>query len=118
MLLSMDMRLSVRRGIDRGLNLFWRERKWGTTFTMLLCIMVLLQLLIICLLSLEGVRALLRSQSGIHLEVIKTAQDQDIQELNGALKALPYVDGVSYIPREKAYENEKMRDRALIESLE
>jgi cell division protein FtsX len=110
--------LPIQRSIRRGWKSLRRERRWGSTLLMLCVSMTLLQMLIAGLLSMRGIESLFTAQSGIHLEVMRGAQDQDIQELYAALKALPYVEQVEYVPKEKAYEREKLRDPALIDSLE
>lgn len=109
---------SVNRSIRRGWKSLLRERRWGSTLLMLCLSMALLQMLIAGLLSMRGIQSLFTAKSGIHLEVTQGAQDQDIQELYSALNELPYVEQVEYVPKEKAYEREKLRDPALIDSLE
>jgi cell division protein FtsX len=109
---------SVRRSIRRGWKSLTRERRWGSTLLMLCLCMALLQMLIAGLLSMRGIESLFTAKSGIHLEVVPGAPDQDIQNLYAALKDLPYVEQVEYVPKEKAYEREKLRDPALIDSLE
>jgi cell division protein FtsX len=117
MLLGMDF-TSVRNALTRGFTVLRRERRWGSTLLMLSLTMVILQILLAGALSLKGVEGLLNAQSGIHLEVARTASDQKIQELYAALKELPYVQEVTYVPKEKAYEREKLRDPELVRSLE
>jgi cell division protein FtsX len=117
MLLGMDMP-SAGRSVRRGLLSLRREKRWGTVLVMLCLAMTLLQMLIAGLSALKGIESLFTAKSGIHLEVANGTADQDIQDLYGALSELPYVESVEYVPKEKAYEREKLRDPALVASLE
>jgi cell division protein FtsX len=117
MLLGMDSP-SVLPLMRRGFNSLSRDKRWGTTLLMLCLSLTLLQMLVAGLVSLRGIGQLFTAKSGIHMEVLSGAADRDIQELYGALSDLPYVSQVEYVPKEKAYEREKLRDPSLIESLE
>ncbi len=117
-MLSMDRTALLRRSVIQGFSVFSRERRWRSTFVMLCLVMLLLQLLIVAMLALSGIQQLLNAKAGFHVEVVQGATSQGIQELYAALKELPYVEQVTYIPKEKAYEMEKLRDPALVQSLE
>jgi cell division protein FtsX len=80
--------------------------------------MALMQLFLVALLGLQGMRTLLVSRGGLQLEVVEGARDSDIQELYAAIRELPFVEQVLYVPREQAYERERGRDPALIAFLE
>lgn len=95
-----------------------RGGSWGATFFMLCVVLTLLQLLIVGVLALRGASELLTAKSGIHVEVLRSATDQDIQRLYEALKALPYAEEVTYVPQEKALERAQAENPALVESLQ
>lgn len=111
-------RPSVVRSLSRGLRGLRREGRWGSTLFMLCLVMTMLQGLVAGVIALQGVNQLLLSKSGIHVEVTRGAADRDVQELYGALKELPYVEQVEYIPREKALERERIRNPELVNSLQ
>lgn len=108
----------LKRGLTRALHQISRDRSWGATLTLLTALMVLMQLLVVFLLGANGVNRLLVSRSAIQLEVLESAQDQDVQELYAALRGQPFSESVSFVTREQAYELQKQRDPELISFLE
>ena len=118
MLIAAEDRRTLVRGCSRAVHTLLRERRWGTTLTLLTLIMVLLQLVVSGLLAAAGARSALRERGAIRLEVKPGAPDQDVQELFAALKEHTGVDMVSYIPHEKALEEEKVRNPDLVSSLQ
>jgi len=91
---------------------------WGTTCAAFVALFVLLQCLLLFAFSVRGINRLLLERAGLHLEVLPSARDQDIQELYGSLQALPSVEHVEYVPKEKAYEQERLSDPELVAFLE
>lgn len=70
--------------------------------------LVLLQCLLFCAVSAQAFGWLAMRNQGLHLDVLASAQDQDIQELYATLQSLPSVQYVDFIPKEKAYEQQKI----------
>ncbi len=113
----MDLQRSLKRGITRGVRLVMRE-KWGMTFFALLSVVLLLQFLVASLLGVRGVTTLLTTRGDLQLEVVAGAADRDVQELYAALRELPFVDSVTFVSQEQAFENERTRDPGLVAFLE
>jgi cell division protein FtsX len=118
MLIGMSNTDSLRRGLRRSTQQIFRERTWGATLLLLTGIMVLVQIFLVFLLSVNGTGKLLVARSGIQVEVLPTARDQDIQELYAELNAHPAVQEVVYITGEEAYQTQRARDPELISFLE
>lgn len=118
MLPSMDIQVALRRGLRRGLLMLLRDRKSGMTFVALLSVVLLLQFLLLAFLGVRGVSTLLVTNGDLRIEVLPSAVDRDVQQLYAALRELPYVHSVVYIPKENAYERERERDPELIAFLE
>ena len=105
-------------GIRRGFRQIARDRTWGATLLLLTALMLLMQLLVVFLLGIEGMNRTLTSRAALTIEVLPSAQQQDIQELNAALRGEAYVSDVAFATREQALEREKKRDPELVQFLE
>lgn len=81
-------------------------------------VLTLLQILAVSVLGAQAVHGMLLSRSALYLEVLPGATDQDIQEFYAALRALPAVQDVEFVPSEKAYELERERTPDLVAFLE
>lgn len=110
--------VSLKRGLRRGVHQLSRARDWKTTVLLLAAVMTLTQLFIVFLLGVSGAGNVLTAQAGIHLEVLPTAQESDIQALYAELTAQPYVRDVTFITGREAYERQKAVDPDLIAFLE
>lgn len=107
-----------QRSLRRGLLAAWRGGRRSGTFLLLTGVLTLLQVLMVCVVGAQAVRGMLLSRSALYLEVLPDATDQDIQELYAAMRALPAVDDVEFVPSEKAYEIERQRTPDLVTFLE
>jgi len=108
-----------KRGFKKGLTVFCRRKDWcGLSFLHLTGILFLVQFFVIALVGVQGVTLFLLSRTEVHLEVHERASDQGIREFYAAIFALPYVEDVSYVTREQAYEREREDDPDLISFLE
>jgi cell division protein FtsX len=122
MLLSMPLlpqsTVLVRRGIHRGLASAWKNKGPSTTVVLFACLFSLLQILLLGSLGAQTVRSLLVSRGDLYLEVLPNAREQDVQDLYASIGELPYVAAVEYIPKDKAYQNEKIRNPDVVAMLE
>ncbi|MBM3230699.1 hypothetical protein FJZ28_00030 [Candidatus Peregrinibacteria bacterium] len=108
----------VRRGILRGLLTLRREGEWMTALGALFGVLLLVQLLGVMMLGLQGIQSMLRHKTDLRLELHAEASDADIQKFYGALSAEPFVDQLTLITKEKAYEHMRTQDPELIAFLE
>lgn len=93
-------------------------RGWSGTLIAFAATLLLLQCLLLFAFSVRGINAILLDRAGLHLEVLPSARDQEIQEFYAVLKDHPSVRHVDYVPKEKAYEQEKLADPELVSFLE
>ena len=108
-----------KRGFKKGLTVFCRRKEWcGLPLLHLTGILFLVQFFVIALVGAQGVTLFLLSRTEVHVEVQERASDRGIQEFYAAVFALPYVEDVSYVTREQAYEREREDDPDLISFLE
>ena len=117
MLPSMDLRRSLSRGIRRGWRSFLREGRWSTTFFSVFSATLLLQVLFLFGLGVWSAENVLLAKSDVRIEVMPGARDTDIQAFYAALRVQPFVQSATYVPREKAFEQEAGRDPGLPEFL-
>lgn len=115
---TVDSSVGIRQALRRGFLLLQRERTWGTTLTLLTAVLVLMQLFVVMLLGIYSVSRLLSSQAGLHLEVLSTAQDADVQSFFAAVHAYPDVQNVSFVTKEQAYAEQRKRDPDLVDFLD
>lgn len=108
----------VRNGWRQAVASLKHGRGWSGTLAAFSVTLLLLQCLLLFAFSMRGINQILLDRAGLHLEVLPGARDQEIQELYAVLKDLPSVQHVDYIPKEKAYEQEKLLDPELVSSLE
>lgn len=98
MLPSMDLSLSLQRGIRRGMLMVARERSWRMTVAVLLGVAILLQCLLAGILGVRGVQMQIVSNGEVRLDLNPGVADRDLQELYASLRALPFVQDVTYVP--------------------
>jgi cell division protein FtsX len=110
--------LLFKRGMLRGWTTLKRERGWGTSLWALLGVVVLAQVFLLACIGVQGVGALLRSQTDLRLQVREGATDRQVQEFFAALQQQPFVSSVAYITREQAYERERRTNPDLVGFLE
>ncbi len=115
---SMESSVGIRRAIGRGVQLLQRERTWGTTLTLLTAVLVLVQLFMVMLLGAYGVNQLLSSRAGLHLEVLPTASDGDVQSFFAAIHANPDVQSASFVTKEQAYAEQRNLNPDLMDFLD
>lgn len=108
----------VKRGIHRGITLFWRERSWGTSLGSLLGVTVLVQLLLAGLLSMAAIQTILVANADVRLEIRAEAPRAETQRFLSALKSLPYVANASYVTREQSYARAGKEEPDLVAFLE
>jgi len=108
----------VRNGWKQAIASLRNGGGWGHTLLAFTAILFLLQCLLLFALSVRGVNELLLERAGLHLEVLPGARDQEIQELYATLQSAASVSHVEYVPKEKAYEQEKRSDPELVSFLE
>lgn len=118
MLPASDLRRSIMWGTRHGLWMLRRDRARGVTFLAMLSAVFLVQLLLLILLAARAAHMILVKQGDVQIEVLSGSTDADIQEFYAALRALSFVDGVAYVPKEKAFEAGRKRDPGLIAFLE
>lgn len=109
---------AVQRSIARGWQYVWAQRGWHGAAAGVVASVVLLQLILV---TLSGVRIVERSvvERGIvRVDLLESAPDQRVQELYAALRASPGIRDAVYVPRERAFEDERHRDAALAAFLE
>jgi cell division protein FtsX len=107
-----------QRSVRRGVLAAWRNDRKSRTLLLLAGVLTLLQLLTATLVGAQAVHGMLLARSALYLEVLPTADDQDIQELYAALRMLPFVRRVEFVPSEKAFERERERTPDLVAFLE
>lgn len=110
--------LLVKRGIRRGLLTLRRERGWATSLWALLGVVLLAQVFLIVAISVQGIQTLLRTQTDLRLQVQEDATDRQVQEFLVAVRQLPYVSDVTYVPREQALQRERVANPDLVVFLE
>lgn len=108
----------VRNGWRQAVASLKHGRGWSGTLAAFSVTLLLLQCLLLFAFSMRGLNAILLDRAGLHLEVLPSARDQEIQELYAVLKDHPSVQHVDYVPKEKAYEQEKLADPELVYFLE
>ena len=86
--------------------------------TLLTFLFLLLQMLSVSFLGVQGMMRQLVASAGLRLEVLESAQEADIQTFYATARALPYIEGIAYIPRAQALEQERSRDSDLVAFLE
>lgn len=91
-----------RRSIRCGWCMLRYGQSTGMTFTALFAIMLLLQLLVLAFLGVRGVHMLLVQRAPLQVELLPQTSDHDMQQLYGALRAMPSVRSITYVPQEKA----------------
>lgn len=89
-------------------------RGWKATFAAFATMLLLLQGLLLCAAGAHAFGRLVMQREGLHLDVSSSARDQDIQELYATLQALPSVRYVDFVPKEKAYEREKVANPDIV----
>lgn len=104
-------------GIARGVRSAKRRFAPLTLLTLIGLGAVLQATILAFFLERDAVEAL-REQAAIRVEVAGGAADADVQGLYAELRALPTVERVTYVTKEQAYEEERLRDPALIAFLE
>jgi len=108
----------MRNGWKQALASLRHGRGWSGTLVAFTATLLLLQCLLLFAFSVRGINRILLERAGLHLEVLPGARDQEIQELYAVLKDHPSVQHVDYVPKEKAYEQEKLADPELVSFLE
>ncbi len=108
----------IRNGWRQALASLKHGRGWSGTLGAFTVTLLLLQCLLLFAFSVRGINQNLLERAGLHLEVLSTARDQEIQEFYAVLKDHPSVQHVDYVPKEKAYEQEKLADPELVSFLE
>jgi cell division transport system permease protein len=98
---------SISHAFTRAVRQITRDRTWGMTLVLLSCVMLLVQMLFTFLLGVRGVGNILTERSAIQLEVLPSAREQDIQELNALLNEHPSVRSVEFLSKEQVYERQK-----------
>ncbi len=110
--------LVVKRGIRRGLLTLRREREYLATLAALSAVAFLAQVLVVGGIGVQGVERLLQSRLDLRLQVVDGAEDRKVQEFLIALRDQPFVQKISYVTREQAYEQEKQTNPELTAFLE
>lgn len=108
----------LKRGVRRGFLTLRRERGWMTSLGVMLGMLVVAQLLVMLAFGVQGVHRLLQAQTDLRLQVKDEAGDRDVQEFLIMLRDQSFVEQVTYITKEQAYEREKAKNVQLIEFLE
>lgn len=108
----------VRQGIRRGLQSVWKGKRPGTTAVLFSCLFALLQLLMVGSMAAHTVRSALVTRGSLYIEVKPGAREQDVQELYASIGGLRYVSSVEFIPKDKAYERERLRNPEMVTMLE
>lgn len=115
---AVDSHAALKRGIVRGIKHVVRDRRWGTTLLLLTLLLFLMQLLTVFLLCGEGANRFLVSRAALHVEILPTAAQENIQALYAALREQPYVRDIAFVTKEQALEQEKRRDPDLVRFLQ
>lgn len=108
----------IRNGWSQAVASLKHGRGWSGTLAAFSVTLLLLQCLLLFAFSVRGINQILLERAGLHLEVLSSARDQEIQEFYAVLKDHPSVLHVDYVPKEKAYEQEKLADPELVSFLE
>lgn len=108
----------MKNGWRQAVASLKHTRGWGGALAAFSVLLLLLQCLLLFAFAVRGVNGILLDRAGLHLEVLPGARDQEIQEFYAVLQALPFVQDVEYVPKEKAYEQERLADPELVSFLE
>jgi len=102
----------------RGYSNMLRERNILATWGALTGIFLLLQVSIVAFLGMAGTESFLKSRTNLHLELLDTANDQEVQVFLSTIQSLPYVEQVAYVTKEQAYAKMEKQDPELIAFME
>lgn len=108
----------AQRNIWRGVANVWRDTHRALTLTTLIGSCLLIQLLVIFSLVAFGTQAAFSARANVRLEFTEAATSQEMVEFRAELDSLDSVSEAVYIPKEKAYEQMRLYDPELIETVE
>lgn len=107
-----------KHSAKRGYSNMLREQNLLATCGALIGIFLLLQISVIAFLGMVGIESFLKSRTNLHLELLDTTSDQEIQIFLSTVQNLPYIEDVLYITKEQAYAKMKGQDPELIAFIE
>lgn len=108
----------LRRGFRRGFQTVLREKGSKTTLGSLFGILAVTQFLLVCIVGSLAVAQTLRERTDVRVQLTVAAKDADVQRIYGALRTLPFIENVTYVTRDQAYERERKNNPELIAFLE
>lgn len=107
-----------RRGVTRGVVSAVRDPGWVSSVGSLFGVLFVSQIFLLLALGVQAGLSLLQEQTDIRLEILETANEQQVIDLTVQLQSQPYVEEVTYITKQQAYERQKQRDPELIAFLD
>jgi cell division transport system permease protein len=118
--MSMDNENTVAMGraFRRGFAALSGVPAWKLHASGVVASLLTVQLLFVSFAAVKTVGEIALRQGAVHIDLVPGTLDQRIQELHVALRAIPSVKDVRYVPREQAFVDEKSRDASIGEFLE
>ncbi len=110
--------IAAAAGITRGFQTLVRDREWWMTLIALTGSCLLLQLLMVTLLTVQGIDGLLRERTDLRLEIRPGATSAQMQEFFAELRNQSFAQDVTLVTKEQAYERARQRDPELMGFLE
>ncbi len=112
------LRYIFSRGFRRGFVSAARDPGGVSSIGSLFGVLFLSQIFLLLALGVQSGLLLLKEQTDIRLEVLSGASEQQIVDLTVQLKSQQFIEDVTFITKEQAYERQKTRDPELIEFLD
>lgn len=106
------------RGFSRGWMMLKRDRTWKTTFAVLFGIALFAQAAGLFAVGVWAAEEMLRAQTDVRLQLLKTADEQRIQDFFAAVRSQPTVTNATFVTKEQAYELERKTEPEMVDFLE
>jgi cell division protein FtsX len=110
--------LQFQRAVFRGWRTLWREGRASGSILLIACLLTLVSLLLAILLAVQVGGEQLRRQAQVRLDVVRTATNDEVQQLAIALRGLPGISRVTLITKEETLAIEKARDPQVVEFID
>lgn len=114
MAMTVGLSADLKRALRRSVTLLRQDRRRGQTFRLFVFTLFLTQAIVIGLLASSIVEQKLLVQSGLKINVLSTASDQEVQDFFAAAHADPSVKDITLVTKERAYDDARRENPALI----
>lgn len=112
---SMDSPGSMKKVMRSGMLMLKRDKSWKGALLLLASVLLIVQCSVIGLLALGSARQMVLSQTGLRLDVLTGASDQDVQDFFAAAHSDPSVQSISLITKDQAFATAQKSNPALVD---